>query len=672
MAGPTPFVPEPVRVLTPFVDAGVLGAGEVHLAAAVARLCPGNDPLVLLAVAVAARAPSLGHVGVELAAVPERVLDRFEEVVTQLPWPITEEWAAALATSAAVAAPADAHREPLAPLVWDGERIYLQRYWAYESLVAEDIARRAGPGPASPAIDAAIAELFPTVVGADVDLQRLAASVALGHRLSVIAGGPGTGKTRTIARLLAAAQQAAAADGHSIEVALAAPTGKAAARMTEAVHQAVAEALAEGVIDAGLAERVATTEASTIHALLGWGPGVRFRHDRENPLTHDLVIIDETSMVSLPLMARLLQAVRPDASLVLVGDPDQLASVDAGTVLADLVGERGPDPLASGLPLAPRRRRSAPPAEDPAAPRLFDLDELDAGPGQEPAPLAVAPPPATAPAVAVAASSSLATTSSTAPLAGLVTVLERVHRFGVESGIAALADAVRRGDADAALTLLDGSRPDLVWVRSEDRSAQATVEATVVGAAVDVTRAALAGDARAGLAAALRVKVLAATRHGEGGLYDWTARIEAAVRVEVPELDRAGRWYAGRPVLVTANDRVNKLANGDVGLVVAQGTGTVVALPQGDDLRYVPVSRLHEAETWWAMTIHKSQGSEFPHVVVSLPGVRSPILTRELLYTAITRAKEQVTLVAGEDALRLAIGRPVARASGLGARLWPS
>ncbi|QXC63296.1 exodeoxyribonuclease V subunit alpha [Aquihabitans sp. G128] len=652
MVGPAPFVPASVEVLRPFVDAGVVGAGEVHLAATVARLSPGTDPLVLLAVAVAARAPQLGHVGIELAAAADRVLDRFDEVAVALPWPDAGPWAAALASSPAVAAPADARREPLAPLVWDGTRIYLQRYWAYEAEVAADLRLRAGASAGGPAIDHAIAELFPAPGEGGPDLQLAAATVALGHRLSVIAGGPGTGKTRTVARLLAAAQRAAAADGRNLEVALAAPTGKAAARMTEAVRQAVAEARAEGVIDAALAERLVATEATTIHALLGWAPGVAFRHDREHPLTHDLVVIDETSMVSLPLMARLLQAVRPEASLVLVGDPDQLASVDAGTVLADLVGERGPTRTGPAL-VAPRRRRAAP-VEDPATPRLFDPDVLAA-----PTPTPASPPPE----VSVTAD---------APLEGLVTVLERVHRFGAGSGIAALADAVRRGDADAALALLDGSRADLTWARPDRPAAVASVEEAVVAAATEVARAALAGDAEAGLAAALRVKVLAATRHGDGGLYDWTARIEAAVGAAVPELAATARWYAGRPVLVTANDRINRLANGDVGLVVARDGGTAVALPQGAEVRYVPVSRLHEAETWWAMTIHKSQGSEFPHVVVSLPGVRSPILTRELLYTAITRAREQVTLVATEEALRLAIGRPVARASGLGARLWPT
>ncbi|MCU1499283.1 MAG: exodeoxyribonuclease alpha subunit [Acidimicrobiales bacterium] len=664
MSAYRPLLAASVVHLAPFVEAGLFGPGEVQLAATVARLQPDTSPAVLLAVAVAAKAPELGHVGIELGAVARRLLDGRDEEPADLPWPADGAWRAALEASPAVARPAGAGVEPIAPLVWDGERIYLQRFWAYELSVADEVRRRAvRVAPPTDAVRRALSALFPPIAGSTgPDGQRRAAEVALANRLSVIAGGPGTGKTRTVARLLAATQQVAAVDGRSVEVALAAPTGKAASRLTEAVHQAVAEARADGVIPDELAGRLAATQATTVHALLGWVPGVRFRHDRLHPLPQDLVIVDEASMVSLPLMARLLQAVRPDASLVLVGDPDQLASVDAGTVLADLVGPRGggalsaapppadvragPSPAQAAAPARARRRRSAPVPDDADMPRLFDPDHL-------PEPTAAA-------------------AAATAPLQGLVTGLHRVHRFGSDSGIAALADAVRRGDRDGALALLDGSRDDLVWVRPDVPAALAAIEGEVVDAAVDTTRAALAGDAAAGLAAAVRIKVLAATRAGDHGLHDWTARIEAAVRARVPELAGGDRWHAGRPVLVTANDRVNQLANGDVGLVVSQGAGTIVALPTGDGIRFVPVSRLHEAETWWAMTIHKSQGSEFPHVVVSLPGARSPVLTRELLYTAITRAKQRVTIVATEDALRLAIGRPVARASGLGARLWPT
>ncbi len=641
-AGVLPRVPSSVAVLAPFVDAGVVGPAEVHLAASVARLAGERAALsdeVLLALAVAARGPRLGHVCVELDRVRALVVDGDDDAVADLPWPERAQWATALDTSQVVAAPADADAEPIRPLVWDGRRLYLHRYWAYERAVAADLVDRAGRAPRSAAgVDAAarrakhfgvLESLFgpERVPGADggpdePNLQRRAAEVALGSGLAVIVGGPGTGKTRTVARLLAAAKLVAESEGRPLDVALAAPTGKAAARMTEAVHLAVDAAVAEGLVSASLAEELRSTRATTIHSLLGWAPGARFRHDRDDPLPHDLVVVDETSMVALPLMARLLDAVRPDAQLVLVGDPYQLASVEAGTVLGDVVG-----PTASSGPTS-------------------------AGPTTPDAPTS----PATA----------------SAPLAQNLAVLRRAHRFARDSGIARLAEAVRVGDADAAIELLADGGHDLRWVRHDDAAGVAQVEHLVVDAGVASVTAALAGFGGAGLEAATQVKILAATRHQPFGVFDWSDRIEAAVAARVPELTHTRRWYVGRPVIVTANDPLNRVANGDVGLVVNGEDGVAVAMSSGEGLRLIPPSRLDRVDTWWAMTIHKSQGSEFEHAVVSLPSGDSPVLTRELIYTAVTRAQRQLTVVSSESSLRAAIARPVARASGLRDRLWPS
>ena len=611
MTDRTPHVPASVASLAPFVAAGTFGPTDVQLAATIARSRPDLHPHVTLALAVASSAPRLGHVGIELAEVPRRLIDGREDGV-DLPWPTTRAWADALVASEVVADPDTADLAPRRPLVWDGTRIYLQRYFAYEVRVAAELLRRSRtpPRPWGTGVDAALDALFP-----EGGLQRTAAASALAESVAVIAGGPGTGKTRTIARLVAAARQVAAAEGRTIELALAAPTGKAASRMTEAVHQAVTEAQAEGVLDAALAERLHAEEATTIHRLLGAAPGGRFRHHALNPLVHDLVVVDETSMVSLPLMARLLDALRPDAALVLVGDPDQLASVEAGTVLADVVG----------------------PVGAPAPEGTLALEPVVSG-----------------------------------PLAGQVTVLQRRHRFSGSSDIAALADAIRAGHVEESLALLGGGSTELTWVDPADATAVAAVEGDVVAAASAVVRAAQSGDAAGALAAASQVKVLTATRHGANSRADWTGRIDAALAATIEAYGGGrGRWHAGRPVLVTVNDPVNRVANGDVGVAVAMVGGLTVALAEGAEVRYVPPARLREVETWWAMTIHKSQGSEFPHVVVALPELGSPILTRELLYTAITRAKAHVTVVAGEAALRAAIARPIARASGLGPRLWP-
>ncbi|MCB0976059.1 MAG: exodeoxyribonuclease V subunit alpha [Acidimicrobiales bacterium] len=611
MNGQSTRIPESVTVLEPFVAVGVFDPSEVQFAATVARLrSSGEQPPVeslsgeeILALAVAARGPRLGHVCVELDQVAERVVSGEPE---DLPWPDPAEWARVLDGSDLVLRSREEAVGSVRPLVWDGRRLYLHRYEAYERAVAEDLAGRcsnAGYAIDVPALD----DLFPAPEDGSPDRQRVAAEIALTNAVSVIAGGPGTGKTRTVARVLAAALLTETSPVR--EFALAAPTGKAAARMTEAVRQAVEEIAADGIADAGVLDRMRGAEATTIHRLLGARPGAGFARDRHNPLIHDLVVVDETSMVDLPLMARLLDAVRPTARVVLVGDPDQLASVEAGTVLADLVGPRnGSDSVGSG----------------------------------------------------------------TAPLAGRVTILDRVHRFGSESGIAALADAVRAGDVDSAVALLDGSRPDLRLVPPE--SADSTVLSELVSAGVSVVEAARSGDGATALRAAAGVKVLAATHRGSNGRRDWDRRVERVVLDLVGDVDRRGQWHIGRPVLVTANDPLNGVFNGDTGVAVSGPDGLSVALPSGPGggLRFVPPARLHAAETWWSMTIHKSQGSEFPHVVVALPTrPDSPVLTRELLYTAITRARERVTIVATEAAFAAAVLRPVARASGLADRLWP-
>jgi exodeoxyribonuclease V alpha subunit len=242
-------------------------------------------------------------------------------------------------------------------------------------------------------------------------------------------------------------------------------------------------------------------------------------------------------------MAKLLDAVRPDAQLVLVGDPFQLASIEAGTVMADLVG----------------------PGDDP---------------GQ----------------------------SGGSPLSGRVTVLRRMHRFTEGSGIAAVAEAVRVGDADTAVDLLTAGGPDAIWVRDDDLDGLDQVRGSVEAAAIEVASAALAGDAPGALTAAQRIKVLAATRRGPLGLYDWSDRIEAAVAAAVPALSRSRSWHDGRPIIVTANDQVNGVFNGDVGVVTTHDGEPAVAFPGAGGLRYLAPSRLDQVETWWAMTIHKSQG----------------------------------------------------------------
>jgi exodeoxyribonuclease V alpha subunit len=565
-------------LLREFNDIGVLAAADVHVAARLAALVGESDDAVILAAALAVRAPRLGHVYVDLATISRTASVESDEPVdlTALPWP--GDWVARVAASPLVAAGETVPESRPFRLVGTG--LYLDRYWREERQVAADLQALGG---AESVDEARLAAGLDRLFGAADEGQRRAAATAVRRRFAVVAGGPGTGKTTTVARIVALLAEQA---GAMPLVALAAPTGKAAARLEEAVH---AEARALGIpelLDLG---------ASTLHRLLGWRPGShsRFRHHRGNRLPHDVVIVDETSMVSLSLMARVIEAVRPEARLVLVGDPGQLTSIEAGAVLGDIVGAGGP----------------------------------------------------------------------------AVAVLEHVYRFG--KGIDALASAIRAGDGDAAIRALTAGHEDVTWI-AVDAGDPAALDALTpvregaVAAAHRVFAAARDGDARMALDALGGYRVLCAHRRGGHGVAVWTARIESWLADEIGR----GPWYPGRPLLVTENDYGLRLYNGDTGVVVRTEDGRVAAAFErgGKPVPFAP-SRLSAIETVYAMTVHKSQGSQFGTAAVLLPTPMSQILTRELLYTAVTRAREHLILAGTEETIRAAIARPVARASGLGRRL---
>jgi exodeoxyribonuclease V alpha subunit len=352
--------------------------------------------------------------------------------------------------------------------------------------------------------------------------------------------------------------------------------------------------------------------ASTLHRLLGWRPGShsRFRHHRTNRLPHDVVIVDETSMVSLSLMARLVESVRPDARLVLVGDPGQLTSIEAGAVLGDIVG-----PAASG---------------GSASSRIGE---------------------------------------------GIV-VLDRVHRYG--GGIALLADAIRRGDPDDVISVLESQPADVLWIPidvadPEAEPALTAVRDEAVTAGRAVIEAARAGAAHHAIAAVAAFRVLCAHRRGPQGVAAWTARIEGWLSTAIAGFDPNEPAYVGRPLLVTENDYELRLYNGDTGVVVRSASDrTVATFVRGEDLLVFTPSRLAAIETAFAMTMHKSQGSQFAAAVVLMPSASSRILTRELIYTAATRARTRLILVGTEEMLRAAVSRPATRASRLRERLWPA
>ncbi|HEX4107295.1 MAG TPA: exodeoxyribonuclease V subunit alpha [Solirubrobacteraceae bacterium] len=577
-------------LLREFNQAGVLAPADVHVARRLCALAKETDELVVLAGALAVRGPRLGHVCVDLAAIRElAVVDAEEDVdLDALPWPQWAPWRARLAASPLIA---DGEDGPSRPLRLVGSVLYLDRYWREERRLAELLRER------SRAMERDVDEerladglerLFPGQTG---EPQGQAAAAAVRRRLAVIAGGPGTGKTTTVARIVALLLE------QGIDpslVALAAPTGRAAARLQEAVNaQADALAVAEPVREA-----LRALGAGTLHRLLGWRPDShsRFRHDASTRLPHDVVIVDETSMVSLSLMTRLLEAVRPQARLILLGDPGQLTSIEAGAVLGDIV----------------------------------------------------------------------------APAPAGVVVLDRVHRFG--GAIARLARAVREGDGEDALrALAEAPDEEVRWIDlsgGDSDGALAPIREPTVAAARSMTRAAREGDPRAALEALASVRVLCAHRRGPHGVSAWTARIERWLAGEIEGFAAGGRWYPGRPLLVTANDHGLRLYNGDTGVIVVGEAGRpLAAFARAEQLVRVSPARLQDVETVYAMTVHKSQGSQFATTVVVLPEPGSRILTRELLYTAITRARRRLILAGTEEALLAAISRPIARASGLRERL---
>ena len=643
-------------------DLAVLTAPDIHVATRVAGLGGEGDPDVQLAAAFAVRAVRLGHVCVDLATVAATASSELDPGtdLSGLPWPAPTGWTTAVAASPLVAVgDGDPTGRQAPPLRLVGSLLYLDRYWREECQVAADLMGRAarplglldeamlrgGLDRLFPPEGAGAGGLAPGEVGAPggvgpstsrpvaasgpPDWARLAAVVALSGRLSVIPGGPGTGKTTIVARVLALVDEQAAVVGlRSPRVAMAAPTGKAAARLAEAVHDEAAQ------LDIGDRTRrwLLDLEASTLHRLLGWRPdsASRFRHDHSNRLPHDVVVVDETSMLSLSQMASLIDAVRPDARLVLVGDPQQLASVEAGAVLGDIVG-----PAGAGSRMSPRARV-----------RLSGLAGAAAG---LPAPPAPAPPAAAGSAIGD----------------GIV-VLRRVHRFG--GGIAELAAAVVGGEEDQVTALLRAGRADLRWLEL-DGPGGVRPEVTRTGTAL--VEAARAGRAREAMGVQGELRVLCAHRSGPSGVAAWNVRIERWLADAVPGYGSGGEWYPGRPLLVTENDYELQLYNGDTGVVVAGAGGRPVAVfERRGRLREVEPSRLRAVETLHAMTIHKSQGSQFDEVVVVLPDGDGPIVTRELLYTGLTRARRRVSLVGPEAVLRAAVARPIARASGLRQRLW--
>lgn len=492
------------------------------------------------------------------------------------------------------------------PVILSGDRIYFHRYMTSEDELAAMAASMCSDTddlPPDMKLAAVFGRYFKAVPGGP-DMQAVSAAVSLRKRLSVISGGPGTGKTSTVVKILQLITEARRLSGLETRVALTAPTGKAAAKLA-----ASANAWQDG-------EGRPAAESFTIHRLLGYSPGSGFRHGRDNPVDYDVVVADECSMADLRLMHSFFSALKPGSRLILLGDRDQLASVEGGAVFGDICGAGGAD-YSSGM------------AEWCS---MLTGSVLTAGRGSGPA------------------------------IRDSLTFLARNWRFGEGSGIGRLAAAVNSGDCDGVMRILrSGEFADLEFLPSPGI---AEVSRVIEQAAdrytgpVDTAPGAVSRFTRS-------FCILTATRRGSSGMERMNLAAERVLEKK-GVIDPSSVFYQGRPVMVTGNDYPLQLFNGDIGIVEhgASGDAAVFTAPDGT-VRSISCSRIPSHETAFAMTVHKSQGSEFDEVLLVLPETWSPVLSRELLYTAVTRGRKKVTVAGTEPVIRRIVGTGLERMSGL-------
>lgn len=581
------------------------------------RLDPTADPLVLAAAVLAAHAVTQGHAGLCLAEAASVLAEPVEA-----DWPSLAQWQAALAGSRWVDAgcTALATSGQAAVLVLEEGLVYLRRYREFERRLAQGLQRIGShrlPAGDAAALAEVFARLFPSPAG---DRQALAAAMALRHPLMLVTGGPGTGKTTTIARLLVLlTAQARAAGAPALRIGLAAPTGRAAERMAESLRLAASRMAADGVDAALLAGLPAT--GSTVHRLLGVLPdSPEFRHNAANPLALDVLVVDEASMMGLPLMTRLVEAVGSGTRLILLGDPDQLPSVDAGDVLAALLRASGDG---AGVSAADAQALQ---------PLLGTLETAPAGTG--------------------------------AGFSGRRVHLLRGWRQSAALDLAPLASACRQGDAAQMLALLRaGELSGVHWHEDQGDTLAVGRQALLAHA----RQLAQADDPAQALAQANAVRVLTAVRDGPQGACTLNTRIEALLRGA-----DGSPWFHGRLLLITENSYRHRLFNGDVGVCFADQRGKVLAWfpgeAEGAPRAFHPAA-LPAHDSAFAMTVHKAQGSEYGQVWLQLPLRDNRVLSRELVYTGLTRARDRLHLAGSAPVLELALARQAARWSGLSHRL---
>lgn len=527
-----------------------------------------------------------GHICVDLAHYATRKFPNDDELAIDCP--VLGTWLDALHNCTLVGEVGSYQ-----PLILDGQRLYLYRYWQYEQQLLNAIQQRLSLSSNAVINADSLTRLFPQA--AANDLQKHAAQVALQSHFCIISGGAGTGKTTTVAKILALLLE----QNPQLRIALAAPTGKAATRLKETLMRADLDC--SDVVKAAMPQ-----QTYTLHRLLGAIPDTpNFRHHADNPLLYDVVVIDEASMVDLALMAKLLQALLPHTRLILLGDKDQLASVEIGSVLGD---------ICAGA------------QETPQTPQAARLQEN-------------------------------------------IVLLQTSHRFKADSGIGAVAEAVKRGDAEQALQHLHSEQIGLQWQNVPENS-QLLINALRSSLLSGFQNYLRAKTPEQALQALDEFRVLSALRRGRYGVENLNRLIEQLFN-EQRLIDLNYRWYHRRPILITCNDYNLNLFNGDVGVIFwEQHEIKAFFRDEDNSIRSFYPNRLPEHETVYAMTIHKSQGSEFEKVLLLLPDQDSPLLTRELVYTGITRAKQAVAVWGKAAIFRNAVQQRIQRNSGLKAALW--
>ena len=568
--------------LTTLVDSRIVDRDTVRLARHLGFLYNEQRELVIAAAACAITVLANGSVCFDLTRANQLRGDLDPPPV--LDWPDPDDWADLLRSSPMVATDPTARDRPL---VIDQTAVYLTRYWAEQQSIVEKLATRLQQAP--PTVDGLNAALNQVFTAASNDQvaspQREAAHQAARSWFSVIAGGPGTGKTTVVARILAVLAQTGSGSHNGLRVTLTAPTGRAAARL----DQAVRENLAESGVGA-----LVRCRSGTLHRILGLKPWGAVDHDATNPLAADVVVVDEASMLSLHLMAVLLDAVGPNTRLILLGDADQLASVEAGVVLADIVANEGTVP---------------------------------------------------------------------------VTRLVRTFRFAGD--IADLAEAIRRGAEDEAISILEKPSDMIEWCPTDlaDTAALASLRADVTQQSLALIAASQSGNAVEALRLLDSHRLLVAHRRGSSGVGHWTQTVRGWIADQPGSPSLSTRWYPGLPVLITRNDDLMGVFNGDCGVIVRCDDDLKLAIDNGSGVRLISPDMVEAWEPLYTSTIHKSQGSQYDRVSLILPGPTTALLTRELFYTAVTRAKTFLRIIGTTAAARHAIASPALRASGLANQL---